>query len=199
MITANARHLAIRDWLVRFGLRPGMDVYELGCGSGAVTELIADVLDGEGSILALDIDLEQVINASELLAGRASIRREDAAKFDPGREFDAIVLPDVLEHIDPSRHYHLFQLLAACLRPDGFIFIHMPNPLFLAWIHQNRPDLLQKPFDEPVFTRDLLEAVEAARLYLHHLETYTVWQANHDYQAIVLRHLWAASKFELDS
>jgi trans-aconitate methyltransferase len=196
----NLRHLAIRDWLVRFGLKPGMDVYEIGCGSGQVTELICDVLDGQGSVLAVDVDMEKVIDAAERVSsrGNVSVCCEDAADFFPEPDFDVVVLPDVLEHIEPIRHLRLFQILASCLRPGGFVFIHIPNPLFLAWIHENHPELLQKPFDEPVHTRDLLEVAEQAGLVLCHLETYEVWQTN-DYQAIMLRHLVAASEFRLDA
>jgi SAM-dependent methyltransferase len=182
----NARHEAILRWLVRFGLRPGMDVYEVGCGTGTVTELIACQIGPSGTLTAVEVDPERAAAASARTKPwpNVSVYTADAIEFEPGRDFDAVVLPDVLEHIPADLHAYLFARLAYRLREGGFVFVNIPNPPYLAWLR-----------DEPVPTCALLAAAEPAGLHLAHLETYSVWIENGDYQAILLRRVEDASRF----
>ena len=195
--SANLRPWAIMGWLTKFGLKPGMDVYEVGCGTGFVTGQIADYLRGTGSLLSVDIDKDRAAFAANRISlwDNVHVLAADAVTFDPACSFDAIVLPDVLEHIPGRDHGRLFARLADCLHDDGFVFVHLPNPPFLAWLRDRGSDLLQQPYDQPVPTRDLLAAAEPAGLHLHHLETYSIWVPNGDFQAILLRPAAAAGVF----
>lgn len=191
----NARHLAIFHRVAPF-VQSDFDVYEVGCGTGPVTEALAPYLR-DGLTYAVDVDADRVAVAQVRLERwhHVTCRVADAVEHDPGRSFDLILLPDVLEHVTPERHPVLFKRLAWNLRSDGRIFINTPNPLYLQWITETQPEVLQEPCDRPVETLPLLAALDAADLVLERLETYPVWDPNGDYQAIWVRHRATAAEF----
>ncbi len=192
----NDRHRSIQSWLERFGLAPGMDVLEIGCGIGTQTELIARRLRGSGSLLAIDVSPRSVELARGRLArwSNVEVLTGDAVELVLDRSFDVVVLPDVIEHIPIEQHPRLFAGIRRWLRDTGWVLIHMPNPLYLEWCHTNRPDLLQA-LDQPIFTELLLPSIQPNDLYIHYLETYAVWVPEGDYQVIVLRPRGASSQF----
>lgn len=185
----NKRHLAIRDWLHKFGIAANSSVLEIGCGIGTQTELIAkDVTQGD--ITAIDISPLSVDMAKKRLKHVNNIRffAGDVITFEFSQKYDIIILPDVLEHIPIEQHDRLFEKLSLILKPDGYIFIHIPNPYYLEWCHKNTPEVLQV-IDQPIFTNILVPNVYKHKLYIHYLNTYTVWIDNCDYQAIVIKHV----------
>jgi hypothetical protein len=70
----------------------------------------------------------------------------------------------------------------------------MPNPLYLEWCREHRRDALQL-IDQPVFPEQLLAAANPSDLYLHYLNTYSVWLPECDYQVAVLKPRAPASEF----
>lgn len=184
----NERHHSIQRWLVNFGLAPGMDVLEIGCGVGTQTELIARSLRGSGQVLAVDLSPASVALARSRLAGYPNVEFmvADVVLLDLDRGFDVIVMPDVIEHIPMEQHLRLFANVRSWLRETGWVLIHMPNPLFLEWCHRNRPDLVQL-VDQPIFTETLLANCRPNGLYLHYLNTYSIWVRGDDYQVVVLK------------
>ncbi|HET7027911.1 MAG TPA: class I SAM-dependent methyltransferase [Candidatus Limnocylindrales bacterium] len=184
----NARHLAIDRWLERFGLRPGMDVLEIGCGVGTQTELIAKRLAGSGTLTSIDLSPRSIELARSRLSGLPNIRLivGDAVELSLDETFDVVVLPDVIEHIPIDEHMKLFGKVRRMLRDTGWAFIHMPNPFYLDWCRRNRPDVLQV-IDQPIFIESLVASTRPNDLYVHHLETYAIWIAEGDYQVVVLR------------
>jgi 2-polyprenyl-3-methyl-5-hydroxy-6-metoxy-1,4-benzoquinol methylase len=100
--------------------------------------------------------------------------------------FDVVVLPDVIEHIPLEHHQLLFSRVASWLAPRGFALLHYPNPWYLQWCHENRPDLLQL-VDQPIHADTLAANVYPNGHYLDHLETSSIWIAEGDYQLAVLR------------
>jgi trans-aconitate 2-methyltransferase len=187
-VGVNDRHRAIQGWLRRFGLRPGMDVLEIGCGIGTVTGLIAETLKGEGTLLAIDPSSRSI----EVARGRLGRARNvdflvaDAVDVALDRTFDVIVLPDVLEHIPVERHAKLFSNIRAWLRDTGWVLIHMPNPAYLEWCRRHRPDLLQE-IDQPIHIEILADAIRSNGLAVHYLNTYSIWLPEPEYQVVVLR------------
>jgi SAM-dependent methyltransferase len=104
------------------GIRAGMRVLDVGCGSGDVTFLLADLLGAEGSVVGIDRDTAALAVAS----GRTLHAR--GAKIDfvlsnlttlPGSlgDFDAIVGRRVLMYQADS--IAAVRALAANLRPGG--------------------------------------------------------------------------------
>ena len=184
----NERHRAIQGWLKQFGLRPGQDVLEVGCGVGTQTELIAADLRGAGRLLAVDLSPHSVDLARARLSGHPNVEfiAGDAVELELERVFDVIVMPDVIEHIPLERHLRLFANVRRWLRDTGFVLIHMPNPFFLEWCHHHRRELLQI-VDQPVFAETLLANIRPNGLYVHYLNTYSIWVPEGDYQVVVLK------------
>lgn len=183
----NKRHRSIHQWLLKMGLQPHHNCLEIGCGIGTQTELLAGYIK-TGSILAVDISPESIKIARERLKEKknVSLIAVDITQYKIDDKFDVLVLPDVLEHIPIELHKELFAKMATLLKPDGFIFIHIPNPYYLEWCHQNTPELLQI-IDQPLYTDLLTPNIYAAGLYIHTLITYSVWIDNGDHQVILLK------------
>lgn len=182
----NLRHRKIFSLLKREGLRRGDRVLEIGCGIGAVTGLIARYLR-DGNIVAVDISPKSISEAQRRLRqfGNIDFRVSDMTDFKPDGKFDAVLLPDVLEHIPMDQHRSLFQLIRECLRETGFVLIHIPNPHYLDWLRRSRPELLQV-VDQSLHTDALLRDVYASNLYLHKLGSHCIFSSVPDYQAMVL-------------
>ena len=118
----------------------------------------------------------------------------DVLEMDVDGAFDVIVLPDVIEHIPLALHPKLFQRLAEWLAPDGFVLAHYPNPWYLEWCHEHRPELLQL-VDQPIHADTLTRNAYAHGLYLDSLQTYSLWIEEGDYVVAVFRRASSARTF----
>jgi trans-aconitate methyltransferase len=184
----NRRHEAILAWLLRFGMRPGDRVLEVGCGAGTLTQLLAEALP-EGSVFGFDLSPKSIEAARERLAsfGNVEVVAGDVLEADAGEEpYDVVVLPDVIEHIPIEMHDALFGRIASWVKPEGFVLVHYPNPHHLEWFHEHHPERLQI-VDQPIHA-DLLTA-NAYRhgLHLDYFERYAIWVREGDYVAAVFR------------
>jgi len=187
-VGVNLRHKSIASKLVDNGLKNGVNLLEIGCGIGTFSGLLPNI-NGDGANLCIDISDESIKYAHEKFKSEKSLRFEcsNAIHHNFGtNKFDVIVLPDVIEHIPLEQHATLFEKLDSILKKDGFVFIHIPNPHYLAWCHENRPDLLQI-IDQPIYTHELLNNLKNTSLHLNVLKTYSIWIKDHDYQYIVLK------------
>jgi len=183
----NLRHIHILRSLKKHGLKPHHRVLEIGCGIGTVTELLAQYLK-EGSILGADISPKSIETAQTHLAHHknASFLVTDMSDMQQPTLFDVVVLPDVLEHIPIEQHRNLFRVIRANIKPDGFVFINIPDPRFLEWMHQYAPEKLQV-IDQPIHADILVGNVYPNDFYIEKLESYSIFYQEHDYQRIVLR------------
>jgi cyclopropane fatty-acyl-phospholipid synthase-like methyltransferase len=105
-----------------------------------------------------------------------------------------VVLPDVIEHIPLEHHRLLFSRVASWLAPGGFVLLHYPNPWYLQWRHENKPEQVQL-IDQPIHADTLTANVYPNGLYLDHLETYPIWISEGDCQVAVLRRKAAQASF----
>jgi trans-aconitate 2-methyltransferase len=194
----NDRHRAIGQWLKRFGLEPGMEVLELGCGVGTVTELIAEVLTDTGKLLAVDFSPTSIEAARRRLGAHRNVELQagDIVELELDRTFDVVVLADVIEHIPLEQHLKLFANVRRWLRDTGWVLVHIPNPFFLEWCRRHRPDLLQE-LDQPIFTESLVASTQPNDLYVRYLNTYSIWVPEGDYQVILLRPRLGDAEFHL--
>jgi trans-aconitate 2-methyltransferase len=181
------RHFTIFKELVRSGLKKHHHVLEVGTGYGPVTHLMASYLKG-GSVLATDISEGRITAAKQLLKKHRNIEYvvADVAEFSSDRKFDAIVLPDVLEHIPLDDHDRLFEAFARMLKPDGFIFIHIPHPLCIDYIRKHEPETLQI-IDQAISSDLLLQRFYKHGFYLVRLESRALSRSFADYQVIVFK------------
>lgn len=183
----NERHTSILNKAIRAGLKSNYDVLEIGCGIGTQTKLLLKYLKS-GSLYSCDISPESIKTAKANLNrfNHLTLEVQDATDFCLSKQFDAIIMPDVIEHIPLELHAGMFQNMEKMLKPDGFIFIHIPNPEYLNWCHINRPDLLQI-IDNPVYPSVVVRSIENTSLYLHTVVTYSIWLRDGDYQYIILK------------
>jgi 2-polyprenyl-3-methyl-5-hydroxy-6-metoxy-1,4-benzoquinol methylase len=121
-------HLGAADrftsWVIS-EIRPylGRAILEVGCGTGTFTRCLAR--DAE-RVLALDIDPRFAAEARTAMAHAAHVRVEcaDATVTPLARDFDTVVLLDVLEHIADDIGF--LRKLRDALRPGGRIVIKVP-------------------------------------------------------------------------
>ncbi|MFY0689697.1 MAG: class I SAM-dependent methyltransferase [Cyclobacteriaceae bacterium] len=186
----NHRHLSIQRHLEKIGLMPNSKVLEVGCGIGTVSELILRFLSKEGALTATDISPKSLEIARKKLAKYANviIREIDLTTQEIDGDFDLIVLPDVIEHIPIDKHKSLFAKLSIRLKFGGCVFIHIPDPNHLEWTIKHNPTELQI-IDQPIHTHILSANLLDTGLYIHHLESYSIYNNAPDYQAIVLKHI----------
>ena len=101
------------------------DVMDVGCAGGGLAMALESAR--RCRVLACDIDPEAVATARAkgLEAIVADLSVQTAAEVAKGRQFDVVVLADVLEHLaEPGR---LLRGVAHVLRPGGKVLISFPN------------------------------------------------------------------------
>lgn len=193
----NERNLKIQEWALEFGMKPNHRVLEIGCGIGTQTELIAKYISS-GNITAIDISPKSIEIAKKRLRAYKHVEMLVGdivtMSYEPKEKFDFVVLPDVIEHIPLASHQRLFERLRLVIKEDATILIHIPNPNFLQWVHENRPDLLQI-LDQPVYTDEICRNIYPCGLYIYYLQTYPIWVEKCDYQVIVLKTRNSAKEF----
>lgn len=120
------------EWFVE-RMEPGWTVLDVGCGNGALTADIADAVGGEGRVVAVDL------NADNIAAARGGCSAEnveyvvgDATLDVPEVVPDAVVLSNVLEHIErrvdflrglPRKKGTLFLLRVPLVDRDWLVFL----------------------------------------------------------------------------
>lgn len=133
----------IRRWLQppdklieRSGIKPGMTVMELGCGSGAFTTFVARVVGEQGKVYAVDIQPAMLEQLEKKLArpGNRDIKnielRQASAYALPFEDLslDLVYMVTVLQEI-PDRNRAL-QEIKRVLKPDGILAVTelLPDP-----------------------------------------------------------------------
>jgi len=107
------------------GLRSGMRVLDIGCGSGDVTLTAAEIVGPTGSVLGIDRGAEAIAAAREKAAalsiGTARFEQTELDAFEEVGAFDALVGRFILMHqpdpVSTLRH------LAGSVRPGGPIVV----------------------------------------------------------------------------
>ncbi|MBC3538141.1 class I SAM-dependent methyltransferase [Rufibacter sediminis] len=181
------RHRTILKNLKEAGLKSDSKVLEVGCGIGTVTHLIAKATP-QGKVLAVDISPKSIDMARRFNQqfNHVEFAVSDMTDFNRPEKFDFVVLPDVIEHIPLEQHPNLFQVISRHLHKKSVVAINIPHPLYLTWVREHQPELLQV-IDQPIHTDELLRNTYAAGLYLHKLDSYSLFSQAEDYQWILLK------------
>ncbi len=105
------------DVLARLdGIDPGASVLDVGCGTGRVTELLAQLVP-DGRVLAIDASEEMTELASRRLGQLAEVRCLDALELDLEDEVDVIFSTAALHWV--PEHERMWRGFARALRPGG--------------------------------------------------------------------------------
>lgn len=98
----NGQPSALGRWIDALALKPGEQVYHLGCGVGYYTAIMAEVVGPSGSVVGLELQPELAERAKKNLANYSNVTVEagDGAAFDPG-ERDAMLVNAGVTHPRP--------------------------------------------------------------------------------------------------
>ena len=112
-----------RRILLDGGMRPGMRVLDMGCGSGDVARLAGEIVGPTGSVLGLDLDEQAVASATARAAHwpglNLSFQCGEASTAVNNGQFDALIGRFVLMH-QPDPAIVLAQAVRA-VRPGGLV------------------------------------------------------------------------------
>jgi trans-aconitate 2-methyltransferase len=105
-----------REQLERLQLNGDEVVLDAGCGSGRVTQLLADLVP-HGRVYAVDVAPSMVEHARVALGGRATVLCQDLVELELPEPVDAIFSNATFHWI--RDHDALFAALHAALKPGG--------------------------------------------------------------------------------
>ncbi len=109
------------------GIKPGAQIADIGCGPGAVLELLAQAVGPAGRVVGVDGDEEAVAAARAHLAaagvrnGEVRVGRADDSGLPPA-SFDVVMLRHVLAH-NGGREQGIVDHLASLVRPGGSVYL----------------------------------------------------------------------------
>lgn len=114
-----------RRAFVEAGVKPGMRVLDIGCGTGDVTLTVAEIVGTDGGVLGIDRGAEAIATARSKAAalglGHVDFEVTELEDFERPAAFDAIVGRFILMHQrDPAS---VLRHLARSVRPRGFVSI----------------------------------------------------------------------------
>jgi SAM-dependent methyltransferase len=146
------RYGAVID-LVRPLYRPGIDILEVGSGSGGITDFLAVPVVG-------------VDSAFERTADRATphltpvVAEADALPFDDG-SFDLVLTVEMLEHIPAERRDGVLSELFRVVRPGGRVVVTFPADASAARLDRELNDRFRSRYgtDHPWVAEHIREGV----------------------------------------
>lgn len=98
------------------GISPDATVLDIGCGTGRVTEQLAELVP-QGRVLAIDASSEMVALARARLGARARVWCADAVELELQEPVDAVLSTAALHWV--TDHDTLWARVAACMRAGG--------------------------------------------------------------------------------
>ena len=109
-------------------IRPGLDVADIGCGSGWLSEAIAIELDGSGTVYAVELEESRIESLRKrALPGVIPVLSEPGDISLPEDSLDIAMLHDVASHIDRDARESFYESVKRALRPRGRLLIFGPH------------------------------------------------------------------------
>jgi ubiquinone/menaquinone biosynthesis C-methylase UbiE len=126
-------------------IQPGMHVLEPGCGTGRLTEILAEAVGPRGLVLALDISAAMVQACRDRIGERTTVRVVQAAiedyAFKPD-SFDVAVCHQVVPHFDDPRA--ALATITQGLKPGGrLVVVHFAPEAVINAIHRTAAPPIQ--------------------------------------------------------
>jgi SAM-dependent methyltransferase len=161
-------------------------VLVVGCGNGAVARHLARAVALRARVLALDLSGANVAVAGRVFGHpRVEFRKADIIRDAVEGPWDAIVMPDVYEHIPAADRPAVHARLAALLAPRGRLLLTLPSPGHQEWLRR-RGDEMQV-VDESVELADLLALADDVGGTLACYNRVSVWRTDDYVHAVIER------------
>ena len=137
----NGRLSRIMDSLKQF-VTPGMTVLDVGCGTGIISRFMAHL---GADVTAVDMAPDLIEYAKSKSNGhKINYIVQDVGDIDLKRTFDAIIMADVLEHIERKDVFRVvLRLLRYHTHEDSLIYLNIPNYSFVKFMQEKYPSKLQ--------------------------------------------------------
>lgn len=101
------------------GLRRGVRVLELGCGTGSLTRLLIE----RGAVVTAVDQSEVMLRRAQKRAPRATFERSEITVYQPRESYDWVLFSFVLHELDEPSRRRAFDLARGAVRPGGAIAI----------------------------------------------------------------------------
>lgn len=161
-------------------------VLVIGCGSGQGAHFIATNVAVNAKVLAVDISTENLRLARSVFEHPQIEYRQVDVTADPLEgEWDAIVLPDVYEHIPTRARPVLHAKFDRLLSKNGRILFTVPSPGKQASLYATGKGL--QVVDEIVTLEDLNQVARDVNGVLTYFNMISVWETNDYIHAVVER------------
>lgn len=178
----NLRQRAVRRLCGEY-VPAGARVLEIGCGVGIN---VKHLQKRASRVVGVDLS-ERNIEIARAYAGSPATEFRALDILDRGEElvslgpFDAVVLPDVIEHIPKNRYPALFATIERVLTGPGLVLLTYPSPEYQRYLREHEPRTLQI-VDEVV---NLEEIVSSTSLSLVLFKYVHVWRRNQYVHAVL--------------
>ena len=120
-----------RKFVEFFDLKGDEKVLDFGCGPGAASKFIAQILEkGGGELTCLDISRTWIERAKKHLSKFSNVEyyADDIRKWDEKNDyFDAVTIHFMLHDIDKSERQEIVRALAKKMKTDAKLFIREPT------------------------------------------------------------------------
>ncbi len=161
-------------------------VLVIGCGSGQVTHEIAATMARRADVCGVDISGSNIAIARALFGGRRiNYQRLDILEDAVNGVWDAVVLPDVYEHIPAASRDLLHGKLKRMLGERGKILLTLPSPGHQAMLHAMGVGL--QVVDETVTLDDLTRMADEVDATMTYFACVSVFRTNDYVHAILER------------
>jgi len=105
----------------KIGVKPGMQILELGCGWGSFAKFAAEKYGAH--VLGVTVSKEQVALGMQLCQGLpVELRLQDYRTVEG--QFDAVISIGIMEHVGHKNYRTYMEVTDRCLKPGGVAFIH---------------------------------------------------------------------------
>lgn len=122
-----------KDHLLKAGLKPNMDVLEVGLGAGSLASWLSTQVTPKGSVLGVDLNTNYALDAKEY-----DVLEGNILELEISKTFDLIHLRYVLIHNTSSQE--IIQKLYSLLKPEGKLVLEEPDFTLAKWIDAKNID-----------------------------------------------------------